>query len=68
MQVVLTGEAMVEVGVPDGWGPVGLDKAQMDRVLLAMEKGMQAAGCDVVLLRRRPTQLHSLDSAGGSRV
>jgi hypothetical protein len=66
-QVRLTGEATVEVGVPDGWGPVGVDKQQMDHVLAVMEGSLGKAGCDVVVLRRRNTHLHSVDTPGVSR-
>lgn len=64
MQVRTTGEAVVEVGVPDGWGPVGLDMKQMDHVLAELEKSLGASGCDVMLLRRRHTHLHSVETAG----
>lgn len=67
-QVRLTGEATVEVGVPDGWGPVGVDKQQMDHVLAVMEGSLGKAGCDVVVLRRRNTHLHSVDTPGVLRV
>jgi hypothetical protein len=58
----------VEVGVPDGWGPVGVDKQQMDHVLAVMEGSLGKAGCDVVVLRRRNTHLHSVDTPGVSRA
>lgn len=64
LQVRTTGEAVVEVGMPDGWGPVGLDKRQMDHVLAELERSLGAAGCDVALLRRRHTHLHSVETAG----
>ena len=54
----------MEVGVPDGWGPVGVDKQQMDHVLAVMEGSLGKAGCDVVVLRRRNTHLHSVDTPG----
>jgi GTPase len=70
LQVRTTGEATVEVGVPDGWGPVGVDKEQMDHALAVMESSLGKAGCDVVVLRRRNAHLsgHSLDTAGARRV
>lgn len=58
----------MEVGVPDGWGPVGVDKQQMDHVLAVMEGSLGKAGCDVVVLRRRNTHLHSVDTPGVLRV
>ena len=60
----------MEVGVPDGWGPVGVDKEQMDHVLAVMESSMGKAGCDMVVLRRRNAHLsgHSVDAAGASTL
>lgn len=62
-EVRTTGEAVIEVGVTDGWGPVGLDTKQMDHVLAELEKSLGASGCDVMLLRRRHTHLHSVETA-----
>lgn len=59
-EVLLAGEAFIEVGTPNGWGPTGLDKPQLALVLARLEATADEAGCDVVVMRQRSVVAQSL--------
>ena len=67
MQVSTIGEAMVEVGAPDGWGPLGLTAAQLEAVLARLRGAMDAAEADVTVLRQRQVHIPTMGDAGGHR-
>ena len=63
MQVNSTGEALITIGGPGGWGPELLTDAQLAAILKRIEKVMGAAFADVTLLRQRKVPSNS-EAAG----
>ena len=64
MQVSTIGEALVEVGAPDGWGPLGLMADQLGAVLERLRAAMSTAHADVTVLRRRQVHIPTMGDAG----
>ena len=64
LQVSTIGEALVEVGAPDGWGPLGLTAVQLDAVLERLRVAMNAAHADVTVLRQRQVHIPTMGDAG----
>ena len=64
MQVREMGEVTVEVGAPDGWGPVGLDASQLQTVLDKCKEAAATVSADVTVLRRRQVHVPTLGDAG----
>jgi len=64
LQVSTIGEALVEVGAPDGWGPLGLTADQLDAVLERLRVAMNAAHADVTVLRQRQVHIPTMGDAG----
>lgn len=58
-----TGEALITIGGPGGWGPELLTEAQLAAILKRVEKVMGAAFADVTLLRQRKVPSNS-ETAG----
>lgn len=70
MQVDIVGEALVEVGAPDGWGPVGLTEAGLEEVLQQLRTAAHTAGADTLTLRQRKLTIstQAKDDAGAVPV
>jgi hypothetical protein len=52
LQVDLVGEALLEVGAPTGWGPVGLSEELLEQVLQRLQAAVGAVA-DIDVLRKR---------------
>ena len=63
MQVTNTGEALITIGGPGGWGPELLTEAELAAILKRVEKVMGAAFADITVLRQRKVPSNS-DAAG----
>ena len=68
LQVSTIGEALVEVGAPDGWGPLGLTAAHLEAVLARLRSAMDAVEADVTVLRQRQVHIPTLGDAGACRL
>lgn len=60
------GEAVLEVGAPNGWGPCGLTEDQLALALDRVRAAADRAGGDVTVLRQRAIETPL--PAGGSAV
>ncbi len=65
MQVESTGEALITIGGPGGWGPELLTEAELAVILKRVEKVMGAAFADMTVLRERKVPSNS-EAAGKS--
>lgn len=63
MQVSSTGEALVTIGGPGGWGPECLTEPELAVILKRVEKVMGAAFADITVLRQRKVPSNS-EAAG----
>lgn len=63
MQVTSTGEALITIGGPGGWGPELLTEAELAAILKRVEKVMGAAFADITVLRQRKVPSNS-EAAG----
>lgn len=59
MQVTSTGEALITIGGPGGWGPELLTEAELAVILKRVEKVMGAAFADITVLRQRKVPSNS---------
>ncbi|KAK9810446.1 hypothetical protein WJX72_010850 [[Myrmecia] bisecta] len=62
LEVGSAGEALVQVGAPNGWGPQILAEEQLDAILKRIDTEMNAAGADINILRRRKVQCSRPDA------
>lgn len=53
LEVLRGGEVVAEVGTPDGFGPTGMDDAQLETVLNQITTRMKILGADAMIVRRR---------------
>ena len=58
-----TGEALITIGGPGGWGPELLTEAQLAAILQRVEKVMSSAFADITVLRQRKVPSNS-EAAG----
>lgn len=63
LEIATVGEALVEVGSADGWGPVGLDEAQLRAVLARLEAAADAVTADATVLRRKQVNVATMGDA-----
>ncbi len=63
LQVESTGEALITIGGPGGWGPELLTEAELAVILKRVEKVMGAAFADMTILRQRKVPSNS-EAAG----
>ncbi len=63
LQVESTGEALITIGGPGGWGPELLTEAELAVILKRVEKVMSAAFADMTILRQRKVPSNS-EAAG----
>lgn len=65
MQVSNTGEALITIGGPGGWGPELLTEAELATILKRVEAVMGDAFADITVLRQRKVPSNS-EAAGES--
>ena len=58
-----TGEALITIGGPGGWGPELLTEAELAEILKKVESAMHAASADMTILRQRKVPSNS-EAAG----
>lgn len=63
LQVDNTGEALITIGGPGGWGPELLTETQLAAILTRVENAMSAAYADITVLRQRKVPSNS-EAAG----
>lgn len=63
-----TGEAVLEVGAPNGWGPTALTEAQLQVALERAKAAADERGADVTQLRQRSVEVLVPGDAPTSQV
>lgn len=63
MQVTSTGEALITIGGPGGWGPELLTETELAAILKRVEQVMGAAFADITVLRQRKVP-SNIEAAG----